>query len=193
MAQTTVRMDRTKINCCVEDNGSQRQPAGLLKHQLTLMSIEHQQRLDPAVAQNRMQYDHRQMQPRCIVSRIQVRPFGDIGFKYHIFNCRCSPLLAELLSEKCEIKKVPHNGWIEFVATSRPQIAVGNLVNSFTPVTYHCLPDHILSGKESNICFNGEWMYEVPDCVEVTFKFGSHQRHFIAFIESESEGEQPNF
>lgn len=85
----------------------------------------------------------------------------------------CFPLLVDL-SEKCEISKVPNNGWIEFVATSASQATVGNVVNSFTPVKYQCQPGHVLSGKQSNICFNGEWMYAVPDCVAATAKSGSH-------------------
>lgn len=75
------------------------------------------------------------------------------------------------LQNSCQIAKTPDNGWIEFVGpvprANRPRASIGIQVNSFTPVIYHCQDGLVLNGPETNICFNGNWMYAVPDCYQL--------------------------
>lgn len=75
------------------------------------------------------------------------------------------------LQKPCQIKKTPDNGWTEFFGPlpreNRPRVSTGTEVNSFTPVAYHCHDGLVLNGPATNICFNGQWMYEVPDCYKL--------------------------
>lgn len=59
---------------------------------------------------------------------------------------------------------MPRNGWIEHAAPPKDKLSVGEFVTQLTQVNYKCLDNHLIKGSNVNICFNGSWRSEVPDC-----------------------------
>lgn len=64
------------------------------------------------------------------------------------------------------MEKIPEHGWIEWNSRSQlnKRVELHEAMSSISLVQYKCERGYHNFGVEENLCFNKQWMKEVPDC-----------------------------
>lgn len=67
-------------------------------------------------------------------------------------------------STSCVIKEIPRNGFVGYSQTPDSHLAINDIISNYELVRYTCAENNLLEGRDSNICINGAWSNNVPEC-----------------------------
>lgn len=77
-------------------------------------------------------------------------------------NAQQTPAPSALQS--CRADVIPTNGDAYFQYDTDKKVEYGEIVENFISINYKCIENHYLIGNATNICINGHWQSEKPQC-----------------------------